>query len=144
MGLLDRVSDSIRGALVAPGDSPSLADRVGVRALSDEALRHELERRRRARGRPAHGRNAADDELTATAAARRDRLRDRTLAKCFSALELSPGATRQEVQRAYRSQLRQYHPDRNLDDAERHASAVALATNLTDAYLSLLAHLNRR
>lgn len=149
MGILDRLSEGMKQALDRAGAGPqqpgaTLADRVGLANLSDESLRAELERRRRARGKAAHRRNAADDELTAMAQARRDRMRDRSLAKCFALLELPVGASRTEVMRAWRTLLRQYHPDRYLSDPEQHASAVALVTSLTDAYLALLAHYDRR
>ena len=73
----------------------------------------------------------------APAKARRDRMRDRPAAKCFALLEVPYGAPLSDVELAYRKLLRQFHPDRFLGDAERHASAVALVTSLTDAYLSL-------
>jgi len=134
------------GAVVAPRRAPAvpLAERLGLRNLSDDALRQELERRRRARGRPANGRPAADDELTAMAQARRDRMRERTLGRCYALLEVGTGARLGEIQRAYRTQLRQFHPDRHLGDPEAHASAVALVTSLTEAYLSLLGQFERR
>ena len=147
MGIFDRITEGMRSALDRPGavnPGATLADRVGLRAWTDENLRMELERRRRARGRAANGRPAADDELTAIASARRDRTRDRSIAKCYALLELPVGSSRLEVQRAYRSLLRQYHPDRYLGDPEQHASSIALVTSLTDAYLSILAHFDRR
>lgn len=147
MHALDRPPGPAAPAAPGPGARAPvvpLAERLGLRNLSDEALRNELERRRRARGRPAHGRPAADDELTALAQARRDRMRERTLGRCYAMLELGPGAKLGEIQRAYRTQLRQFHPDRHLGDPESHASAVALATQLTEAYLSLLGQFDRR
>lgn len=130
-----------------PSNSNSLAEKLGLagpRALSDEALGGELERRRRARGKPANRRPAADDELDAAREARRARMKDRPASKAYASLELRPGATRGEVERAYRTLLRQYHPDRHLGDAEEHAGAVAVATGLTDAYLFLLQQHDRR
>ena len=149
MGLLDRLTEGVRSALDprAPGAAPgggTLQDRLNLKALTDEQLRGELERRRRARGRPASGRNAADDELTAIAQARRDRMREVTVAKCYARLELPVGASRAELQRAWRGLLRQYHPDRYLGDAEQHASSIAVVTGLTDAYLTILARMDRR
>lgn len=150
MGILDRLTEGMRSALdrnAPPGASTlaaPLSERIGLRQWTDEALRNELERRRRARGRPVNGRPAADDELTAMASARRDRMRDRSLARCYALLELPVGASRLEVQRAFRSLLRQYHPDRYLGDPEQHASSVALVTSLTDAYLALIARHERR
>lgn len=147
--LIDRLNPGAGAVSVAAPSSTTLvtlplSERLGTQRMSDDSLRAELERRRRQRGRAAHGRPAADDELTAMAQARRDRTRERSLAKCAALLEVSPSAGRAEVQRAYRVQLRQYHPDRHLGDAEAHASAVALCTSLTDAYLSLLSQWERR
>ncbi len=76
--------------------------------------------------------------------ARRDRMRERSIARCYALLELPVGSSRTEVQRAFRAMLRQYHPDRYVGDTEQHASAVALVTSLVDAYLALLAHQDRR
>lgn len=144
MGILDQLtkaSHTVRHALDRAAPPPlaglALGERLGLRALSDEELRRELERRRRARRRPAHGRPAADDELDAVAKARRDRMRDRSIAKCYALLELPQGAPLGDVEGAYRRLLRQYHPDRFVGDSERHASAIALVTSLTDAYLAL-------
>jgi len=146
MSLWDRLSDGVRTALDRPaGTAPGpLSDRLNLRSISDDVLRAELERRRRARGRPANGRPAADDELTAMAQARRDRMRERSVARCYALLELPVGSSRAEVQRAFRTMLRQYHPDRYVGDVEQHASAVALVTSLVEAYLALLAHHDRR
>ncbi|TAK33111.1 MAG: hypothetical protein EPO40_01090 [Myxococcaceae bacterium] len=146
MSLWDRLSDGVRTALDRPaGAAPGpLSDRLNLRSISDDVLRAELERRRRARGRPANGRPAADDELTAMAQARRDRMRERSVARCYALLELPVGSSRAEVQRAFRTMLRQYHPDRYVGDVEQHASAVALVTSLVEAYLALLAHHDRR
>ena len=146
MSLWHRLSDGVRTALDRPGAAGPgpLSERLNLRSLSDEVLRGELERRRRARGRPAHGRPAADDELTALAQARRDRMRERSVARCYALLELPTGSPRADVQRAFRTMLRQYHPDRYVGDVEQHASAVALVTSLVEAYLALLAHHDRR
>ena len=146
MSLWDRLSDGVRTALDRPAGTAQgpLSDRLNLRSISDDVLRAELERRRRARGRPANGRPAADDELTAMAQARRDRMRERSVARCYALLELPVGSSRAEVQRAFRTMLRQYHPDRYVGDVEQHASAVALVTSLVEAYLALLAHHDRR
>jgi hypothetical protein len=151
MGILDQLTDqlsragqragqNLRSAVdraAPPLTSLPLSERLGLRGMSDEDVRRDLERRRRARRRPAHGRPAADEELDAVAKARRDRMRDRPAAKCFALLEVPYGAPLGDIELAYRKLLRQFHPDRFLGDAERHASAVALVTSLTDAYLSL-------
>lgn len=151
MGILDQLTDqlakagqragqNLRSAIdraAPPLTTLPLSERLGLRAMSDDEMRRDLERRRRARRRPAHGRPAADDELDAVAKARRDRMRDRPLSKCYALLEIPPGSPLGDVELAYRRLLRQFHPDRYLEDPERHASAIALMTSLTDAYLSL-------
>jgi curved DNA-binding protein CbpA len=65
-------------------------------------------------------------------------MRAQQVSKAYAHLELSPGATRSQIERAFRGQLRQYHPDRHMGDGESHPSAVALAVSLTDAYLLLI------
>ena len=151
MGILDQLTDqlaragqragqNLRSAVdraAPPLTNLPLSERLGLRSMSDDEVRRELERRRRARRRPAHGRPAADDELDAVAKARRDRMRDRPAAKCYALLEVPYGAPPGDVDLAYRRLLRQFHPDRFLGEPERHASAIALITSLTDAYLSL-------
>jgi DnaJ-domain-containing protein 1 len=117
---------------------PSLADKLGLTRISDESLAIELERRRRLRGKLANRRPAADEELDAMNAARKQRMKNMQVSKAYAHLELSPGASRSQLERAYRLQLRQYHPDKHIGDPERHQSAVALAVTLTDAYLLLL------
>ncbi|MEI8255603.1 MAG: DnaJ domain-containing protein [Deltaproteobacteria bacterium] len=150
MAIWDRFTDRLREAIDAPGGprrpgggegivAPvGLAERLGLTRISDDALGTELERRRRARGRTANRRTAADEELDAMREARRARLRERPLSRAYAALEIKPSATRGEIERAYRSMLRQFHPDRHVGDPEQHQSAIALATSLTDSYLALL------
>jgi DnaJ-domain-containing protein 1 len=148
MTIWDRFANRLRDAMDAPGGprrpgeeptaAASLAEKLGLLRISDEALLTELERRRRTRGKNPNRRPAGDDELDAMREARRSRLRDRPLAKAYAALEVQPSATRSEVERAYRNLLRQFHPDRHLGDAEQHQSAIALAASLTDSYLAIL------
>jgi hypothetical protein len=150
MTIWDRISNRMRDAMerdavgARPLAAPSLADKLGLLRSSDEALGTELERRRRLRGARANRRPAGEDELDALTQARRARLRDRPLAKAYASLEITPGASRSEIERAYRSLLRQYHPDRHVGDAEQHPSAIALAASLTDSYLALLQQFERR
>src|SRR6266508_2396036 len=151
MTIWERFARGVRDAMdrdVPPrgsgSTSQSLADKLGLVRVSDEALGTELERRRRARGKTVHRRPAAGDELDAMAEARQSRLRTQSFSKAYAALEIQSGAKRSEIERAYRTLLRQYHPDRHLDDPEQHASAISLATTLTDAYLLLLQRSERR
>lgn len=156
MTLWDRISKGVRDAMdVPPGGTtgtqgpgsrspggrdapPSLADKLSLARVSDESLAIELERRRRLRGKPANRRPAADEELDAASSARKGRLKGMQVSKAYAHLELTPGASRSQLERAFRVQLRQYHPDKHIGDGESHQSAVALAVSLTDAYLLLL------
>ncbi|MEX2445443.1 MAG: DnaJ domain-containing protein [Alkalispirochaeta sp.] len=52
-------------------------------------------------------------------------------------LELSPGATLEEIKRAYRKQLIQYHPDRHSGDEVRYTTAAEVTRRLTLAYQRL-------
>src|SRR5262245_58856309 len=128
MTIWNRISDRVRDALERDGSGiaggrtaapppTGLADKLGLTRISDEALATELERRRRARGKPAHRRSAADDELDAMREARRTRVRDISPAKAYASLEIPASASRAEIERAFRALLRQYHPDRHLGDA---------------------------
>ena len=151
MPIWDRFASRVRDAVANRGPTArttappaGLSDKLGLTRISDDALATELERRRRARGKQAHRRPAADDELDALREARRNRLRDWPLSKAYKSLEIGPGAARPEIERAYRGLLRQYHPDRHIGDDEQHRSAIALATSLTDSYLALLQQYERK
>ena len=52
-------------------------------------------------------------------------------------LELSPGATWPEVERAYKRLRERYSPERHEDHPERHETAVELSESLTKAYQAL-------
>lgn len=52
-------------------------------------------------------------------------------------LELTPGATLEEIKRAYRKQLIQYHPDRHSGDEMRYTTAAEVTRRLTLAYQRL-------
>lgn len=151
MTIWDRFTKGVRDAMDQPPPGgpgarspggreapPSLADKLGLSRVSDDSLGVELERRRRLRGKPANRRPAADEEIDAINAGRRSRMRAQQVSRAYAHLELAPGASRSQIERAYRAQLRQYHPDRHVGDGESHQSAVALAVSLTDAYLLLL------
>ncbi len=91
--------------------------------LTDAELHQELARRRRARN-PRYAKPPWH------------RLR-----QYFANLELSPGASLSEVERAYKRLTERYHPDRHKDDPERHKTARELMDSLTEAYNTLVGHL---
>jgi DnaJ-domain-containing protein 1 len=55
----------------------------------------------------------------------------------YTILELEQGADLQQVRRAYRRLMKQYHPDRFANDPEKLAAATAVARKLTEAYNGL-------
>lgn len=55
-------------------------------------------------------------------------------------LELSPGATLSDVERAYERLLERYRPERHAEDPERHRAAQELTDSLTRAYRALRRH----
>ncbi|MFW5694840.1 MAG: J domain-containing protein [Alkalispirochaeta sp.] len=57
--------------------------------------------------------------------------------QALSDLELSPGVTLNEIRRAYRKQLIQYHPDRHSGDEMRYTTAAEVTRRLTLAYQRL-------
>jgi DnaJ-domain-containing protein 1 len=52
-------------------------------------------------------------------------------------LELDPGATWPEIERAYNRLRDRYHPDKHRDHPERHETAVELTESLSRAYQAL-------
>jgi len=52
-------------------------------------------------------------------------------------LELSPGATWPEVERAYQRLRDRYHPDKHSSDPDRHQTAQELTESLARAYQGL-------
>ena len=103
--------------------------------LTDAELEEELIRRRRERAR---GRSAG------RAASSRRSPQDKQLAQYYANLELEPGATRDDIKKAYRDLMRKFHPDKFLDDPEKHRSATELAQSLTEAYRKLNEHLDAK
>lgn len=92
--------------------------------LSDDELREEL-RRRRTKAHPAQ------DE---------GRPSLKRVRQYLANLELSPGATWPEVERAYRRLQERYHPDKHEGHPERHGAAIELSESLSRAYEALRRH----
>lgn len=110
-----------------------------VAELSDAELEAELLRRRRAR---AERRRDLERPADPTSTVRTPE--EQQLAQYFANLELKPGATLDDVRRAYRELMKRYHPDRFVGDAERQKSASELSKSLTRAYDALVTALSRK
>lgn len=59
--------------------------------------------------------------------------------KWYRTLELEPGATKDDVRKAYRRLLRIYHPDRHANDPEKYKAATEVTRRITEAYEGLTA-----
>ena len=85
-----------------------------------------------------------DDELAAEQARRRGeqpaegaRPTLQRVRQYLANLELNPGATWPEVERAYKRLRERYSPDKHEGHPERHETAVELSESLTKAYRAL-------
>jgi len=143
MTIWERFTNRMRDAVDRETEL-SLVDKLGLTKISNEALGTELERRRRSRGKPVNRRVAAEDELDAMADARRARLRELTLSNAYAMLEIGAGTPKHEVERVFRGMMRQYHPDRHLNEPEKYSRSVMLVSSLIDAYLAVRAQTERR
>lgn len=59
----------------------------------------------------------------------------------YRTLELEPGADLQQVRRAYRRLMKQYHPDRFANDPDKLKVATEVTRKLTEAYNGLMRYL---
>ena len=133
MGLSSKVAAALRDKLDELGRM-----RIGNKPLgelTDAELRDELERRRRRRGyaAPEPERGEAERAPDARPAP------GWKVRQWYRNLELRPGASREEVEEAYRRLLRKYDPDR-YEDGEKRRAAVKLAAGLGEAYYGLIDH----
>lgn len=94
--------------------------------LTDEELRQERMRRR-------GGEPSAEAPPTF-----------QTVRQYLANLELSPGATWPEVERAYARLRERYSPDKHEGHPERHETAVELSESLTRAYRALRRYFGAR
>jgi DnaJ-domain-containing protein 1 len=62
----------------------------------------------------------------------------------YARLELDPGVSADEVRRAFRALMRNYHPDRYTSNPDHEALATDLSQQLTIAYNGLLAYLGEK
>jgi DnaJ-domain-containing protein 1 len=158
MGIGRRLLDLARANLNAlltrgEGDAP-------VHELSDAELEEELERRKQKRLRADEERRKREArerearlQAEARAVARGARTRKtppragspppppprppRRIAELYAVLQLPDGASFEEVKRAFRRLMREYHPDLHADDPTRQKAATQTAMALTQAYQEL-------
>ena len=93
--------------------------------LTDEELRQERARRRG---------EQSNDEAPPTF---------QRVKQYLANLELSPGASWPEVERAYKRLRERYSPEKHEGHPERHETAVELSDSLTKAYQALREYFRR-
>jgi len=133
----------------------SLTDRTFGRTqkplaeLSDVELEEELIRRRRARAAKRSDGGSVEDAVGESRARSASKAvprspQEQQVTQYYANLELSPGATLDQVRKAYRELMKRYHPDKHLGDPERHKAATELAQSLTRAYTALVELLSKK
>lgn len=149
MGVIDRFAQLARGTLVSLTDRTFGRTQKPLGELSDAELEEELIRRRRARASRRSG-GASPEESSAPETRPRSGAmpsrspQEQQVTQYYANLELSPGATLDEVRKAYRELMKRYHPDKHLGDPERHKAATELAQSLTRAYTALVELLGKK
>jgi DnaJ-domain-containing protein 1 len=103
------------------------AARQGSPAPITDVERRMLERFERSE-RGASGATGGPGGGMADAVARLD------LAKHYAALELKPGATLAQVQRAFEELMARYDPDKHRASPDKHRAATQLVAELTRSY----------
>ena len=149
MGVIDRFAQLARGTLVSLTDRTFGRTQKPLAKLSDVELEEELMRRRRARAAKRSDGGSVEDAVRdsrALAAAKGEQRspQKQQVTQYYANLELSPGATLDEVRKAYRDLMKRYHPDKHLGNPERHKAATELAQSLTRAYTALVEMLSKK
>ena len=106
-------------------DGPFGPARKKLSELSDQELRAERTRRHR-------------EERSAEPRPSWQRVK-----QYFANLELSPGATWPDVERAYHRLLERYHPSKHQDQPDKHETAEQLNDSLNKAYRGLRRYFGR-
>lgn len=96
--------------------------------MSDDELKEEAARRRKARKR---GKKRPDDAYA------------KKILQFYANLELEVGASEAEIEEAYARLMKKYHPSRHAGDAAKQRAAEGLVASLTRAYEGLRAHRER-
>lgn len=65
-----------------------------------------------------------------------------SLAKDYANLELSPGATPDQVKKAYKTMLRIYHPDKHAGDPEKQRIATEITSRVNRSYQRIMESFN--
>ena len=121
-----RLARCTDGVLVFEKDLVKAEPRPGQRAFGVSSTRIAEERERRF-GRPKRGERPTLSRIR----------------QYLANLELDPGASWPEIQRAYEKLRERYHPDKHAAHPERHETAVELTESLNKAYEALRRYFER-
>jgi DnaJ-domain-containing protein 1 len=132
MSLLQRLTNATRASLNEIKNRTFGRSQRPLSELTDDELEEELLRRRRER---ASGKRRTTDDASPL---------DKRIAQFYANLELSPGATVEDIKSAYRRLMAKYHPDKHTGDPAKHRAATDLSQELTRAYRALLELLEPR
>ncbi len=69
---------------------------------------------------------------------------DDKLAEYYKVLDLSYGASRDEIKKSYRKLMRKYHPDRHVGNPKKQKAATELSMRVTQAYNAIEEHLKNK
>lgn len=117
-----------------------------ARAELEERLRR-LETRHGLPGDETPGSSAGNerggDPSWRSQGAATDSGKDPDMARWYANLEVPYGSDFETVQAAWKKLVRDYHPDRHGQDAERHATATEILKELNNAYEQLKKRLDK-
>lgn len=83
----------------------------------------------------SHHKQAPEDPLLSMA---------RELVRDYHNLEIKPGANADTVKTAYKTMIKQYHPDRFANNPEKQQTATIITSKLNQSYARIMKHLGER
>ena len=119
-------------------------DPIDTSSLSDDELEREIRRKVEAElaREEKTGRTARPFKKKKAQKRRQSKTTKRKLAQCYANLELSPGATVDEIHKAWRKLILKYHPDRYPGDKAKMERATRITQIINESYNTLLDHLD--
>ena len=133
MAALTKASFAAGGSPGKPGGNfDELKARARTQAEANQRQRDQTESRSNFAG---GGQQRAEDPLLQMA---------RELVRDYHNLEVKPGAPIEEVKAAYKTLLKQYHPDRFATDPVKQATATQITAKLNQSYARIMEHLGTK
>ena len=120
-------------------------DPIDTSSLSDDELEAEIRRKVEAElaQEAREGKTFRKQKKQQKTKKRRGRRSSkRKIAQCYANLELTPGATVDEIHKAWRRLILKYHPDRYPGDKAKMERATRITQIINESYNTLLEHLD--